>query len=73
MCRLFGLAARSEPVKATLWLLEAPGGFLNMAERPAPLEEILPPDVCARLAEVKQHWDPEGLIRANHEVSLTPA
>jgi hypothetical protein len=51
----------------------APGGFLNMAERPAPLEEILPPDVCARLAAVKQHWDPEGLIRANHEVSLTPA
>jgi hypothetical protein len=38
----------------------APGGFLNMAERPAPLEEILPPDTCARLAEVKVRWDPTG-------------
>jgi FAD/FMN-containing dehydrogenase len=46
----------------------APGGFLNMSERPAPLEEILPPDTSARLAEVKRRWDPDGLIRANHEL-----
>lgn len=51
----------------------APGGFLNMAERPAPLEEILPPETCARLAQVKQRWDPDGLIRANHELSLALA
>jgi FAD/FMN-containing dehydrogenase len=51
----------------------ASGGFLNMAERPAPLEEILPPDTCDRLAEVKRRWDPDGMIRANHEISLTPA
>jgi hypothetical protein len=51
----------------------APGGFFNMTERPAPLEEILPPDTCARLAEVKRRWDPDGLIRANHEVALEPA
>jgi hypothetical protein len=51
----------------------AGGGFFNMAERPAPLEEILPPDTCARLAEVKRRWDPDGLIRANHEVSLAHA
>ena len=51
----------------------APGGFFNMIERPAPLEQILPPDACERLAEVKRRWDPEGMIRANHELSLTPA
>jgi FAD binding domain len=50
----------------------ASGGFLNMAERPAGLEEILPGDTCARLAEVKGRWDPEGLIQANHEISLSP-
>jgi hypothetical protein len=49
----------------------APGGFFNMIERPASLEEILPPEACERLAEVKRHWDPNGLIRANHELSLT--
>ena len=36
----------------------APGGFFNMTERPAPLEEILPPEACDRLAEVKRRWDP---------------
>jgi hypothetical protein len=51
----------------------APGAFFNMTERPLPLEEILPADTCARLAEVKRRWDPDGLIRANHELSLTPA
>jgi FAD binding domain len=51
----------------------ASGGFLNMAERPAPLEEILPTDTCARLADVKRRWDPAGRIQANHEISLTPA
>jgi hypothetical protein len=51
----------------------AGGGFLNMTERPAPLEEILPADTCVRLAEVKRRWDPDGMIGANHEISLTPA
>jgi hypothetical protein len=51
----------------------APGGFFNMTERSAPLEEILPADTCARLVEVKRRWDPDGLIRSNHDLSLTPA
>jgi hypothetical protein len=46
----------------------APGAFFNMTERPVPLEEILPANICARLAEVKRRWDPDGLIRANHEL-----
>jgi FAD binding domain len=37
----------------------------------APLvDAILPPDVCARLGEVKRKWDPDGRIVANHAVSL---
>jgi hypothetical protein len=45
------------------------GGYFNFTERPADVEEILPPDVCERLAEVKRRWDPEGMIVANHAVS----
>lgn len=33
MCRLFGLAAGSEPVKATFWLLEAPDSLANQSRR----------------------------------------
>ncbi len=44
-----------------------------MIERPATLEQILPPATCERLAEVKRCWDPDGMIRANHELSPTLA
>jgi hypothetical protein len=49
------------------------GGYFNFAERPCDSDEILPPDVCSRLAEVKRHWDPDGRIVGNHAVSLDPA
>ena len=48
-------------------------GYLNFAERPCDVNALLPPETCERLAEVKRRWDPDGLIRANHAVSLTPA
>ncbi len=51
----------------------AEGGYYNFAERPSDVDAILPADVCARLAEVKRTWDPDGVIVANHAVSLTPA
>jgi hypothetical protein len=51
----------------------AEGGYLNYAERPCDLDALLPPETCERLAEVKRRWDPDGLIRANHAVSLAPA
>jgi hypothetical protein len=51
----------------------ADGGYFNFAERPCDADAILPADVCARLAEVKRRWDPDGTIVANHAVSLTPA
>jgi FAD/FMN-containing dehydrogenase len=57
------LAATMEP-----WT--ADGGLFNFVERSADVDEILPADIVARLAEVKRRWDPDGRIRANHEVSL---
>jgi FAD/FMN-containing dehydrogenase len=51
----------------------AEGGYFNFAERPCDVDALLPPDTCDRLAEVKRRWDPDGLIRANHAVALTPA
>lgn len=48
----------------------ADGGYFNFADRPCNTDAILPPDVCARLAEVKRQWDPDGRIVGNHAVSL---
>jgi len=51
----------------------ADGGYFNFAERPCDADAILPAETCARLAEVKRQWDPEGTIVANHAVSLDAA
>jgi FAD/FMN-containing dehydrogenase len=48
----------------------APGGYFNFTERPCDVDAILPPDVCARLAEIKRAYDPDDRIVANHAVSL---
>jgi hypothetical protein len=60
-------------VHETMQPWAAAGGFFNFADRPAPIEAILPEDTCRRLAEVKRQWDPDELIRANHSVSPAPA
>jgi hypothetical protein len=49
------------------------GGYFNFAERPSDVEAILPAETCARLGEVKRRWDPDGTIRANHNLALRPA
>ncbi|HTR88918.1 MAG TPA: FAD-binding protein [Solirubrobacteraceae bacterium] len=49
------------------WACE--GGYQNFAERPCPLESLLPADTCARLAEVKRRHDPRGVFRAKHELA----
>src|SRR4051794_28909756 len=49
------------------------GGYFNFAERPSDIEAILPAETCARLGEVKRRWDPDGMIRANHNLALKPA
>ena len=51
----------------------AEGSYFNFAERPCDVDAILPPDVCARLADVKRKWDPDDRIVANHTVSLSEA
>lgn len=48
----------------------ADGGYYNFVEGPCDVDAILPPDVCDRLSEVKDKWDPDGRIVANHAVSL---
>jgi FAD/FMN-containing dehydrogenase len=51
----------------------ADGGYYNFAERPCDSDAILPAKVCARLAEVKRRYDPDGRIVANHVVALDAA
>ncbi|HYQ79437.1 MAG TPA: FAD-binding oxidoreductase [Solirubrobacterales bacterium] len=51
----------------------ADGGYFNFADRACDTDAILPADVCARLAEVKRKYDPDGRIFGNHAVSLDPA
>jgi hypothetical protein len=51
----------------------AEGGYFNFAERPCDADAILPAETCARLAEVKRKWDPDGRIVANHVVALDRA
>ncbi len=49
------------------------GQYLNFAERPSDIESIFGTAVCERLAAVKRQWDPDGIIRANHALSLSSA
>jgi FAD binding domain len=53
------------------WAVE--GGYFNFAERPCDADEILPPEVCSRLADVKRRYDPDDRIVANHAVAIAPA
>jgi FAD/FMN-containing dehydrogenase len=45
-------------------------GYFNYAERPCDVDELLPPETCARLAQVKRIWDPGDVILANHRVAV---
>jgi hypothetical protein len=51
----------------------ADGGYFNFAERPCDVDALLPAETCSRLREVKDRWDPDGVIIANHALSVTPA
>ncbi|HEX5989283.1 MAG TPA: FAD-binding oxidoreductase [Solirubrobacterales bacterium] len=51
----------------------ADGGYFNFAERACDADAILPPEVCARLSDVKRKYDPDGRILGSHAVSLDPA
>jgi hypothetical protein len=49
------------------------GSYFNFTERPCDVDAILPPDVCARLVEIKRAYDPNDRIVANHAVAAAPA
>jgi FAD/FMN-containing dehydrogenase len=51
----------------------AEGGYFNFAERPCDADAILPPEACARLADVKRRYDPGNRVVANHAVAIAPA
>jgi hypothetical protein len=57
-------------IDATMGPWAADGGYYNFVEGPCDVDAILPPDVCSRLGDVKQKWDPDSRIVANHAVSL---
>jgi hypothetical protein len=60
-------------IEETMRPWRADGGYYNFVEGPCDVDAILPPDVCARLGEVKSKWDPDGRVVANHAVSLGEA
>lgn len=60
-------------IEAAMEPWRAGGGYYNFADRPCDVDAILPAETCARLAEVKRAWDPDGTIVANHSVSLDAA
>jgi hypothetical protein len=62
-----------EKIGETMKPWGAEGSYFNFTEGPCDVDAILPPDVCARLGEVKRKWDPEGRVLANHAVSLGEA
>jgi hypothetical protein len=62
-----------EKIEQTMQPWAGEGSYYNFTERPCNADAILPVDVCARLGEVKRKWDPDGMIVANHSVSLETA
>jgi hypothetical protein len=57
-------------IDAAMASFRADGGYFNFVDSPCDVDSILPAETCARLAEVKRQWDPEGTIVANHAVAL---
>ena len=50
----------------------ADGGYFNFAERSCGIDAILPADTHEKLLAVKRRWDPDGIISANHELTVAP-
>jgi hypothetical protein len=67
------IPARLDRIEEAMAPWVAGGSYYNFSDRPCDVDAILPPDVCARLTEVKRRWDPDGRIVANHAVSLGAA
>jgi hypothetical protein len=64
------IPAHLKKIEQTMGRWRADGHYFNFVEGPCDVDSILPPDVCARLAEVKRKWDPNDRVVGNHAVSL---
>lgn len=64
------IPAHLAKIEETMRPWRANGSYYNFVEGPCDVDAILPPDVCARLGEVKGKWDPDGRVVPNHAVSL---
>ncbi|HEU4736442.1 MAG TPA: FAD-binding oxidoreductase [Solirubrobacterales bacterium] len=62
-----------EKIEQTMQPWAGEGSYYNFTERSCDADAILPAATCAHLAEVKRKWDPDGMIVANHSVSLETA
>jgi FAD/FMN-containing dehydrogenase len=67
------IAAHHDRLHEAMEPWAADGGYFNFAERPCDADAILPPEVCARLADVKRQYDPDSRIVGSHAVSLDPS
>jgi FAD/FMN-containing dehydrogenase len=65
--------ARLDLLVETMQPWAGEGGYFNFAERPADVDAILSAETCARLREVKDRWDPDGMIVANHALASAAA
>jgi hypothetical protein len=65
--------AQLDHLEETMAPWRADGGYFNFAERSCAIDAILPAATHERLLEVKRRWDPDGVISANHELTLAPA
>jgi len=62
------VGAHLDKTEAAMRPWAADGSYYNFSDRPRDVDAILPPDVVARLVEVKRRWDPGNRIIANHAV-----
>jgi FAD binding domain len=62
--------ARLDEARAALAPWSTASRYLNFSDRPVDIEAIFAPATLERLRDVKRRYDPDGLISANHNVSL---
>ncbi|HEX3242626.1 MAG TPA: FAD-binding oxidoreductase [Solirubrobacterales bacterium] len=65
------IPAHINRIEETMAPWGADGAYFNFSDRPKHVDNILPADVCERLREVKERWDPNRRVIANHALELT--
>jgi FAD/FMN-containing dehydrogenase len=65
------IPAHINRIEETMAPWGADGAYFNFSDRPKHVDHILPAAVCERLREVKEKWDPDRRVIANHALELT--